>query len=164
MKKVFLAFAIVAASFAANAQTASKTSFGGGVRVGLPVGTFGDFSSFGIGAELQAEHAFSSQITGTLTTGYNHFIGKEIGGFDFGSTGYIPVLAGIRVYPSSTFFVGGKAGMSFFTNEGGGSSFTYEPQIGYNGQKFQLALGYQSQVEDGGSLGHVGLSAIFKFN
>ena len=80
------------------------------------------------------------------------------------SMGYIPVLAGVRVYPSPTFFIGAKVGYGILT--GGGSSsgaFNYEPQIGYNGTKFQLALGYNA-LSDGGTIGHLGLSAIYKFN
>ena len=167
MKRIVFAIAIVAASFAANAQD-GKTSFGGGLRLGLPVGDFGDAYGFGIGAELQGEHHFSSNVSGTLTTGYMHFSGKDyeipgIGKVEGSSFGYVPVLAGIRVYPSTSFFIGGKAGLSFYTSAGGGSAFTYEPQVGYNAQKFQLALGYQAQSDEG-TTGHLGLTAIFKFN
>ena len=45
MKKIFLAVAFVVAGFAgANAQ--KGFTFGGGVRLGLPVGDFSNFSSF----------------------------------------------------------------------------------------------------------------------
>ncbi len=169
MKKILFVFAIATVSFAANAQeTSGGFKFGGGVRVGLPIGDFGDVSGVGVGAELQGEHMFSSKVSGTLTTGYMHFTGKDytipgIGTVEGSSFGYIPVLAGVRVYPSTSMFIGAKAGMSFFTSEGGGSAFTYEPQIGYNGQKFQLALGYQAQSDEG-TMGHIGLTGIFKFN
>ncbi len=170
MKKVLFAFAIVVASFAANAQESAGSGFkfGGGIRLGLPVGTFGDYHGFGIGAELQGEYNFSPNVAGTITTGYMNFMGKDFevpgyGTIEGSSFGYIPVLAGVRVYPSTSFFIGARAGLSFSTAEGGGSAFTYEPQVGYNAQKFQFALGYQA-LSDEGTLGHLGLTAIYKFN
>ena len=167
MKKILFVFAIVAGSFAANAQETSSASgfkFGGGLRFGLPIGDFGDAYGFALGAELQGEYMFSPNVSGTITTGYTRFMGKTISGFEIPSTGVIPVLAGIRVYPSSTFFIGARAGLSFSTEEDGGSDFTYEPQVGYNAQKFQFALGYNAISGDGSTAGHIGLTAIYKFN
>jgi hypothetical protein len=165
MKKAIFAFAIAVASFAASAQTASKTQFGGGLRLGLPVGSFGDFHSFGIGAELQAEHRFSPNVSGVVSAGYTRFIGKEFLGERIEGVGLIPILAGIRVYPAPNFFIGGKVGYGILTAEGESEgAFNYEPQIGYNAQKFQLALGYNGLSEEGSTLGHLGLTAIFKFN
>lgn len=167
MKKVFFAIAIVTASFAANAQNSGASEgfkVGAGLRVGLPVGEFGDVYGFALGAEVQGEYKFSPMVSGTITTGYTRFMGKTIGGFEIPSTGIIPILAGVRVYPSTQFFVGGRLGLSLSTEEGGGSDFTYEPQIGYNGQRFQLALGYNAISGDGSTAGHIGLTGIIKFN
>lgn len=172
MKNILILFSIVVVSFAATAQSKTVTStgfqFGGGLRVGLPVGDVSDFSSFVLGAELQGEHMFSPTVSGTITTGYTRFFGKD---FTLGSTtfkgedfGYIPILAGIRIYPSPGFFIGGKAGISVSTESGGGTAFTYEPQIGYNCRRSQIALGYQAQSEDGSTNGHIGLTGILKFN
>lgn len=168
MKKILLALAIVAVSFAANAQKTSAAKenefvFGGGVRVGLPVGDVHNAYGFVIGAELQGEYMFSPQVSGTLTAGYEEWLGKTISGYKIPSTGFIPVLAGIRVYPSPDFFIGGKAGITFSTESGGGNSFTYEPQVGYNASKFQLALGYQA-FTNGGTSAHLGLTGIYKFH
>ena len=161
MKKILFVFAIVAGSFAANAQgTASKTQFGGGVRAGITIGDFDDFYGAVIGAELQAEHFFSSNVSGTLHTGYFNFSGKDgVDGF-----GMIPVLAGIRYYPSTTFFIGGRLGLGILTEGGEKTAFNYEPQIGFNGKKVQVALGYNARPQDGFTLSHIGLSAIIKFN
>ena len=171
MKKVLFAFAIVVASFAASAQEAgSGFKFGGGLRLAMPIGDFGDIQGFGFGAELQGEYMFSSNVAGTFTTGYTTFTGKdyEIPGFgtiEGSSMGYIPLLAGVRVYPSTSFFIGAKAGYGLLT--GGGETegaFNYEPQIGYNGSKFQVALGYNGLSKNSSTLSHLGLSAIYKFN
>ncbi|RYF78789.1 MAG: hypothetical protein EON98_15350 [Chitinophagaceae bacterium] len=109
------------------------------------------------------QHFFSSNVSGTFNTGYTHFIGKDFGGYKLDALGEIPLLAGIRVYPSTNFFIGGKLGYTVFTGGGSGGGFTYQPQIGYNGTKFQLGLGYNG-VSDNGTLGHLGLTGIIKFN
>jgi len=63
MKKVILAVAIIFVSFInANAQPTEGFAFGAGIRLGLPIGDFGDVSSFGIGGELQGEYGFSDKI------------------------------------------------------------------------------------------------------
>ena len=78
--------------------------------------------------------------------------------------GYIPILAGVRVYPSTNFFIGAKVGYGILTGDGSTGAFNYEPQIGYNGTKIQVAVGYNGLSKDGGTLSHLGLSAIYKFN
>ena len=79
MKKKILLFALVAISFTAiHAQTSSSVSFGGGIRLGLPVGDFGDAYSFGVGGELQCEARIANNVTIPFSAGYTRFIGKEI--------------------------------------------------------------------------------------
>lgn len=88
-----------------------------------------------------------------------------MGEFKMDAVGYIPILAGVRVYPSPNFFIGAKAGYGILTGNGESEgAFNYEPQIGYNGTKFQLALGYNGLSKDGSTMSHLGLSAIYKFN
>lgn len=170
MKKVILAVAIIFATFInASAQPTEGFSFGAGVRLALPIGDFGDYYSFGVGGELQGEYGFSDKVSGVFTTGYTNFFGKsyDIPGFgtvDGESVGYIPILAGIRVYPSANFFIGAQAGYGLFTGNGGSDgAFNYQPQIGYNAEKFQVALNYNGVSQDGSTTSHIGLTAIFKF-
>jgi len=170
MKKLVLIATFVVAGFiGAYAQPAEGFTFGAGIRLGLPIGDFGDFSSFGVGAELQGEFGFSDMVSGVVTTGYTSFFGKDydipgLGTIEGESTGYIPILVGARVYPSANFFIGAQIGYGLLT--GGGDSegaFNYQPQIGYNAEKFQLALNYNSLSKDGSSVSHIGLTGIFKF-
>lgn len=170
MKKVILAVAIIFAGFInVNAQPTEGFSFGAGIRLGLPIGDFGDVSSFGVGGELQGEYGFSEMFSGVITTGYTNFFGKDYdvpggGTIEYESTGYIPILVGARVYPSTSFFIGAQIGYGLFT--GGGSSdggFNYQPQIGYNGSKFQVALNYNGVSINSFNYSHIGLTAIFKF-
>jgi hypothetical protein len=173
MKRFILVFSIITVSFIAGAQKTSESAtgvkFGGGLRVGLPLGDFGDSYSLGIGAELQAEYMFTPTVSGTFTTGYTNFIGKSesFGGFTFKnpSLGLIPILVGARVYPAPDFFIGGKLGLGIFTGSSSSSTgFSYEPQVGYNAEKFQFSLGYNGWSKNGGSLNHLGLTGIYKFN
>lgn len=169
MKKVFLVATLVVASFiGANAQ--EGFTFGAGIRAGLPIGDFSDGYSFGIGAELQGELSFSEKFSGVATTGYTSFFGKEydipgFGSFKPDALGYIPILVGVRVYPSENFFIGAQAGYGLLTGGGGGSdgAFNYQPQVGYNASNFQVALNYNGLSKNGGTLSHIGLTGIYKF-
>ena len=111
MKKLLLVVSFVVASLlGAKAQSdASGFHFGAGVHLGLPIGDFGDFYSFGIGVEVQGEYMFSDKFSGVINSGYTSFIGKKID-FGFGeervdAVGLIPILAGVRVYPATQFFI-----------------------------------------------------------
>lgn len=171
MKKLVLALSVLCATaFVSKAQMAAGDfKFGAGLHLGLPVGTFHNGYSFGIGGELQGEYAFTEQVTGIATSGYTSFFGKTQdlgGGFTYKApaTGQIPIIVGPRFYPSEQFFVGAQIGLGIFT--GGGSStsgFEYRPQIGYNGDMFQLTLSYDGVSVTGGTFSHIGLSAIYKF-
>lgn len=171
MKKIFLALSIVAVSFAAKAQSNEGFHVAGGLHLGLPIGSFGDTHNFGIGAELQGELGLADALTGTFTTGYTSFMGKSVdlgGGFGtykVPAVGYIPILAGVRFYAAPEFFIGAKLGYGLFTGSGSSSGgFNYRPEIGFNSEKFQLALGYNGVSVTGGTLAHLGLSALYKFN
>jgi len=169
MKKFFFIALAVAGAFVGNAQSgASKNvQFGGGLRFGLPVGNFNLSHTIGIGAELQAEYKVQPNVSLTGTTGFTNFIGKSQswGGYKYkyDAVGYIPILVGARYYPSENVYVGGKLGYGILTGAGSGGGFNFEPSVGYNASKYQLSLGYNALVNDG-TLGHLGVTAIYKFN
>src|ERR1700738_5122725 len=114
MKKVVLALlALSATVLGVKAQSSSMQpfTFGAGVNLGLPVGTFHNTHNFGIGVQLQGEFLFSDNISGVVTTGYTNFFGKSYNygtgvSSKFTNVGLIPILAGVRFYPASLFFVG----------------------------------------------------------
>jgi hypothetical protein len=171
MKKVFLFFALAIVSFSA-VQAQSKTSglhFGGGLRVGVPVSDLADGYSVSIGAELQGEYMFSENVSATLSSGYNSFLGKKIEGVKVDAMGYIPVLAGVRFYPSPSLFLGARAGVGILTGDGESTSgFNYEPQVGFNSEKIQVAVGYNGLTKKFSGVSvtnsHLSLTAIYKFN
>ncbi len=169
MKKVMFLALILATTVTVNAQskTDKGTHFTGGLRIGLPTGNFHLSHSLGIGAELGVEYKLSSQASLTGTTGFTNFMGKSetYGGYKYkyDAVGYIPILVGVRYYAAENIFVGGKVGYGILTGGGASGAFNFEPQVGYNAEKFQLSLGYNALV-DNGTLGHLGFTAAYKFN
>ena len=170
MKKLLLVATFVVAGFiGVKAQSdASGFHFGAGVHLGLPVGDWSDFWSFGIGVEVQGEYMFSEKFSGVINSGYSSFLGKTV---DFGggsekvdALGLIPILAGVRVYPSTKFFIGARAGIGILTGGGeSSSSLQYRPEIGYNGRPIQIALSFNGLSKDGETNSFIGLTAIYVF-
>ena len=169
MKKIIFIALFIAGAVTVNAQskTGKEFKYSGGLRIGLPVGNFHLSNSFGIGVELQGEYKLSPNASVTGTTGFTNFIGKSEtwGGYKYkySSVGYIPVLVGARFYPTETMFIGGKLGYGILTGGGSGGAFNLEPSVGYNAEKYQIALGYNALINDG-TLGHLGVTAVYKFN
>ncbi|HMH21271.1 MAG TPA: hypothetical protein VK563_05825 [Puia sp.] len=174
MKKIALALFILSASATTMAQSSKEQTFtfGAGINLALPLGDFGKGYSFGLGGQVQGEYLFTENVSGIVSAGYTSFFGKSQT-FDFGagpqtiknpSVGLIPILAGIRFYPSEQFFIGAQAGLGILSGSGSSTSaFDYYPQIGYNAESFQLVLGYNGLSKNGSTLNHIGLTGIYKF-
>jgi hypothetical protein len=171
MKKTFLmATAISLSILTAQAQSDRGFTFGGGLDIGLPTGSFSNGWNFGFGFQLQGEQRFNDALSGVISTGYTSYFGKSLNdgsGYSFKvpNVGFIPILVGLRIYPSEQFFIGGQIGLGAFTNTGasGNTGFDFNPQIGYNGNSCQLILGYNVVTVTAGSNSDVGLTLIFKF-
>lgn len=169
MKKTTLTLALImSAIIGVNAQAPDGVQFGAGVRLGFPSGNFSNTHSFGLGVEGQVEYGFTSNVSAIGTTGYNTFFGKDF--TILGTTvksepvGYIPVLAGIRFYPANKVFISAQAGYGLLTGNGNSDgSFNYQTQIGFNGEKVQVAASYNALTKNSSTLSHIGLTAIYKF-
>jgi hypothetical protein len=170
MKRLLLA-SLFAAAFFTGAHSQSESSgfrFGVGLSLGLPIGNFGDDYSFGIGGEAQGEYMFTEKVSAVLNSGYTSFIGKsiDVGGASYKvpAVGLIPILAGVRVYPASQFFIGARAGIGIFTGSGNSTSaFQYRPEVGYNGGPIQVALSFNGLSKNGASNNFIGLTGIYVF-
>lgn len=169
MKKTILILSLLTGIFTtAIAQAPDGFQFGAGIRAALPFGDFSDTHSFGIGAEVQGEYGFSEKFSGIITSGYTHFFGKEVTvlntTIEYDGVGLIPIIAGARYYPSKNFFIGAQAGVGILTgNDNSEAYFNWQPQVGLNTGNFQVALNYNGLTSDGSTLGHIGLTGIFKF-
>lgn len=175
MKKLLSISFLIATFFGANAQEQQQGDFhfGVGLNLGLPMGTFHNLSTFGIGGRVMGEYNFTDQLTGVLTAGYTSFFGKTLtftdplGGsesFKNPSIGLIPIVVGPRFYPVDQFFVGAQVGIGILTGSGSSTSgFDYFPQIGYNADQFQVILGYNGVSASGTTYGNLSLTGVFKF-
>ena len=165
MKKLLLSAAFIVAAFTVtNAQSEqSGFRFGVGASLGVPIGDFGNAFSFGIGGEAQGEYLFTEKVSAVLNSGYTSFIGKTVSGFKQPAVGVIPILAGVRIYPSEQFFIGARAGLGIFTGSGSSTSvFQYRPEIGYSGP-VQIALSFNGLTKNGASNNFIGLTALYVF-
>jgi outer membrane protein W len=99
MNKTLVAILIIILmSLTANAQNWSVGVSAGG---GLPMGDFGDLSSFGFGGTLWGAYAVDPNFSVTARSGYMNFPGKDIGGGGITtkiSYGAIPILVGGKYY------------------------------------------------------------------
>lgn len=159
---------IISAVISVNAQAPDGLQFGAGIRLGVPTGGFENTHSFGVGIEAQAEYGFEKNVSGIATTGYTTFFGKDftVSGVTIKSktVGYIPILAGIRFYPANKVFIGAQVGYGILTGNGNSTgAFNYQTQIGYNGDKFQLAASYNALSKNSATTAHIGLTGIYKF-
>lgn len=165
MKRTIRFMAITAAVVAlffttnANAQSADSKALrlGIGLNAGIPTS---EGASFVIGGDLRLQKDFSSNISGLLSAGYNHWTLKN----DAGSFGMIPVKAGAKIFFAESAYFSGELGAGFSTESGGKTSFLWAPGIGYgfdNG--LDLGLRYEGAEVSGGSLGQVALRVAYGF-
>ena len=127
MKKVFFSLFLTAISFTAvNAQIGSK--FGGGINVAVPTGN--DNFSIGAGLDLMGHFGISDNLALTADAGYTALFPKS----DFKGSTYhmIPLRAGLRFYPSESFFLGAKAGLGLLNQKIKGFDGTNNSALAYS--------------------------------
>lgn len=171
MKKLFFIAAFTAISFLGQAQddASNPLKFSIGVEAALPLGTFGDAYSFGIGGSVQGDYSIAESLDLTLNAGYISFSGKteQIGGgisFKYPTIGYIPVLAGIKYHFSEQLYGSAQLGATFTDQKGSGSAFTYAPGIGFKfTPNVDALLKYTGYSSDGSSSNTIGLRLAYTF-
>lgn len=143
-----------------HAQT-STTIFSIGVEPSIPVGKFGDISSFGIGGSAQAEFKPANNYGLTLNAGYISYTYKASAGG--GSGGFIPVLAGVKYTFSPKVYGHAQLGASF-PSSGGTTSFTYSPGIGFQlSKEIDALIKYTGMSSAGYTYGSLGLRLAYNF-
>ncbi len=165
MKKFFFVVALAAATFSVKAQDEEGKTlrFSLGAEVALPIGKLADVSGVGIGGSVQGEYMVDTDLGITLSAGYLHFSGKDYDVPGEGS-GLIPVLAGIRYHFTPNVYASGQLGMTFGTEKGAGSIFTYAPGLGYQfSQNFDAQLRYIGWSKDSNSTSAIGLRLAYTF-
>ena len=134
MKKIILGAVVLFTVVSAKAQS-SNLKFGIGLDLGIPAHNLGG-SSIAAGADLMAEYGISKEVALTGDVGYTALFAKNGGK----TTNIIPLRAGLRFYPGSNFFIGGKIGAGFLSGNGSVTTTAYSLGGGFKIDK-QLELG-----------------------
>ena len=174
--KLLLIVMLFVLAVSVNAQTKAASTdaktfkIGAGAMIGLPTGDYTDVASLAYGVDVMGENAVAPSLGLTLSLGYFDFAKKsdfkEVED-EFGynlKLGLITVLAGAKYYFSDKLYGSAQAGLSFATESGAGSVFTFAPGIGYKiADKFDLLLKYQSGSKNGSTVSFLGVRAGYSF-
>jgi hypothetical protein len=100
MKKLMLPVSIlvVVLLVATGANAQGKIALSVGADALLPIGSFSDFASFGIGGTVQGEYLLAPNASLTLRTGYISWIAKDVPAGAKISYSGIPILVGGKYY------------------------------------------------------------------
>jgi hypothetical protein len=160
----FIGSAVAAAAlfFTTNIQAqdidSRDTRLGLGLSLGVPTT---DGYNFAIGGDLRVQKDFYSNVSGIASVGYTSFSSE---GEDAGSIGFVPLKAGIKVFPAHRFYVSGEVGAGFGTN-GQNTAFVWAPGIGLGfNNGLDLGLRFEEFRRDGSGLGQVALRIAYGFN
>lgn len=182
MKRTKLLFASAAAAVAiligstnsiaqttpANDGDSKATRLGIGLSAGIPTT---DGYKFAFGGDLRLQQDFTSNVSGIVSVGYNTFslesapaTSSTVDNIDF-----IPVKAGIKVFPVARFYFSGEVGAGFGTRDGSKTAFIYAPGIGV-GTNTGIDIGLRYEGMTGNSTiglknpGQVALRLAYGFN
>lgn len=127
--KTFLAVAFLLTAIFASAQTDKPLRLGISI---IPGASLNNPTGFVLGADVRLQQGFgNSNVSWILTTGYTHFFEtKQNGIVMFPATSFIPLKAGLKVFPAANVYLAGEIGAGFGIETGVGTSFVYSPSIG----------------------------------
>lgn len=160
MKKAFLLLAaglfFMGASYA-QYERPIGSEFSVGVTGALPVGDFGDYSSFGLGIDAKYAYNFSEAIAATASAGYTNFFGKD----DADNSGFIPLKAGIR-FSMGALYAEPQIGAAIGTGEGSTTLLDYAGQIGFMASSnLDLSLRYEGLSKNSVTSSFIGLRVAY---
>ncbi|WP_207420998.1 hypothetical protein [Desertivirga brevis] len=168
MKTISLKFiaaiiAVVTSYGTVSAQSAGHdsrdTRLGIGLSLGIPTH---DAYNFAVGGDLRLQKDFYSNVSGLLSLGYTNF---SLKGEDAGSAGFVPLKAGLKVFPMERFYISGEVGAGFGTKENQKTAFVWAPGIGLGfNNGLDLGLRYEEFRNQGNGLGQVALRIAYGFN
>ena len=179
MKKVFLSLAIIIiACLSANAQKESSESGGPikidiGVAGGIPLGDFGNATTFGIGGYAKGGYKIQDNVDLTLTADYKSFSGKNSGpsygiftvlaGGSYLANGGFHVDAGIGYgslsVPAQTITV---LGQTFTTASSSSGGFAYRAGISYTiSDALDITANYNG-ISKNGTTSYIGIGIGYR--
>lgn len=171
MKKLILSLAIITiATLSASAQTDKSSSSSQlkvdiGVTGGIPMGSFGDSYSFGIGGYAKGSYNVAENLDLTLTADYKSFSGKtfDVGGQSFKapSLGLFSALFGATYGMEGGFHIDAGLGLGAINN-GGGTGFAYRAGVGYLvNDVIDITANYNG-ISKNGTLSYVGFGVGYR--
>jgi hypothetical protein len=155
MKKILFGAILLISAAGAKAQE-KNLKLSVGPEIAAVTGNLGDVYSLAIGGTVQADLKINEEFAVTANSGFIDFIGKKIGGTNvkYQSNVLIPLLAGAKYYFSPKAYGSLQLGTTIATNNGGGSTFTYAPGVGYKfDEHIDAILKYTGYSGDGGTFG-----------
>lgn len=175
MKKanyILTLMAVAIFAFMPNLSNAQSEGFsvGPNIDIGMPLGDFGDISTFGVGFRGTGQYNFNENFAVMASLGYMSFIGKKYHGYKYDNTGAVTFRVGAKYYFSDGgFFAQGELGQASMSNHFG-SAFLFSPGIGARFGELEIALKYEIWAQNAtyyshfGSLSHVGVSVGYYFD
>ncbi|HOD11121.1 MAG TPA: hypothetical protein PKH91_10295, partial [Flavobacterium sp.] len=149
----------VAAVFAFGVANAQDGAFKLGAHVGIPMGDIKDASSLNYGLDAAYVWSVADKFKAGVTTGYDVFSGKD--GID--DITFLPVAATGQYSFSDKIFGGLDLGYAVGISDNNDGGLLYQPKVGYQAEKFEVALGYKGIAVDGITVSAVTLGFNYKF-
>jgi len=178
--KAALIVALFGLSLGAKAQTTTtptpvpdgiKLSIG--AETGLGMGNFKDTHKSNFGGSVQADFPVAQQFYLTVNAGYVDFFGKNnvLGtGFSAPDIHMLPLMAGLKYFPVSNFYLQADAGAAFALNKSdvgyaSTAAFLYVPQVGYqfniaNKSFIDVGIRYEGTTSFDGNSGYAKINQI----
>ncbi len=151
MKIFLLSLIALTTSLSAGAQQ-KKVKFIASLNIGYPLQTIENSGDkiMAAGLDLNAHFDVSTKVAITSDIGYTVVWATEE------APEIIPLRGGIRYYPSTKFFIGGKIGVGFVknggfitTNAGFTSTLAYAFNTGFKiSQHIELGASYEAYTKD----------------
>lgn len=171
-------FLTIASVLFLSAITASKAQevalvktndwrLGVGINLGTTLGDFDKTYGLTLGGDLKLQRDITESLSGTLTTGYtNLFIKKDLKDLGFEDYAYVPLKAGLKVFPTKGFYISGELGAGFGVKEGSSTGFLYSPGIGVAFAKnYDISARYEAvSFKNDVTLGQVALRLAYAFS
>lgn len=158
---------------ASSSYAQGRFSVGG--NLGLPLGDFSNYYSFGFGASGAYEANITDKLNWTATVGILSFSGKTVdygsGPISVPSATLIPILGGVKYYVNEMFngfYVSGQLGFTSTSVSYGGitassTDFSFAPGVGYHLTNIDIGAAYNIISSSGSSTDWLGVRVAYVF-
>ena len=162
MKNSILLIVFAFLTFGLSAQEGFKL----GLQGGLPLDN--EAVSLSVGLDFGYMYALGEVVDVGIMSGFIYgfaetFQSEEVVA-DLPDVQFLPVAAGIRIWTSNSFSIGGEVGQAIGINDGNDGGFYYRPVIGYlMGPKTEVNLSYTTIQLDNATWTGVNFGVMYTF-